>query len=147
MRAIKQMKNKKYTAYALITTILEEAALAAIVLCLLPRLEIHVPLWGLILMMVALGAYSYITYKLGKRALDKKPMVSPDIANKCVTTTPLTPRGYVKVDGELWKASSTGSNIDKDTEVVIAKIKGLTLLVTPLDRSNHEADKADVPSS
>jgi membrane protein implicated in regulation of membrane protease activity len=141
---MRQMKNKKYTVYAIVTTLLEELALAAVVLWLLPKLEIKIPLWGLILMMVALGIYSYITYRFGKKALNKKPMISPDIGSRGIATTPLTPKGYVRVNGELWQASSTGSPIDKNAEVVIARIKGLTLFVTPVDRSNHEADKVDV---
>lgn len=138
------MKNKKYTAYALTTTILEELALVAVVLWLLPRFGINIPLWGLILMMVALGALAGITYWLGKRALDKEPMVSLEIGSRGITATPLAPKGYVRVNGELWQASSTGSPIDKDTEVVIARIKGLTLFVTPVDRSNHKVDKRNI---
>jgi membrane-bound ClpP family serine protease len=143
------MKNKKYTVYSVVTTLLEEVALVAVVLWLLPRFEISIPLWGLILMMVALGAYAYISYRLGKEALDKKPMMSSEamVGTKCITTTPLAPKGYVRVGSELWQALSIGSNVGKDAEVVIARMEGLTLFVTPLDNSNHEADEADALSN
>jgi len=133
------MKGRKFTAYAIITDLLQEAALVAVVLWLLPRLGINIPLWGLILLMIALGAYSYITYRLAKKALDKKPIISPDIGSRGKVTTPLTPNGYVRISSERWKASSTGSNIDKGEEIIIVGIEGMTLLVAPLNKGNHKA--------
>lgn len=129
------MKHKKYVAYSIVTTLLEEAALAAVVFWLLPRFGINIPLWGIIIMMAALGAYDYITYRLGKKALDKKPMVSPDIGSRGRATTPLIPGGYVKVGSELWKASSASSVIDIGEEVVVVGVEGLTLLVATQENS------------
>jgi len=60
---------------AIISTILEEAALVVIVLVGLPRLGIHIPLAGLIAIMVAWFAFSVFTYRMGSRALKKKPIV------------------------------------------------------------------------
>jgi membrane-bound ClpP family serine protease len=127
------MKHKKYTAYSIISSLVEEAALAAVVLWVLPRLGISIPLWGLILMMLALGACEYISYRIGKNTLDKKPIVSPDIGSRGITTTQLAPGGYVKVGSELWKASSTSSDINAGREVVIVGVEGLTLIVAPQD--------------
>jgi len=134
------MKGRKYTAYAIITSLLEELVLVAVVLWLLPRFGIDIPLWGLALLMIALGEYSYIIYKLGKKALDKKPTVSPDIGNRGKATTPLTPTGYVRLGTEMWKASSTDSSIDAGEEVVVVGMQGMTLLVAPLDKGNHGTD-------
>jgi len=134
------MKGRKYTAYAITTSLLDELALVAVVLWLLPRFGIDIPLWGLALLMIALGEYSYIIYKLGKKALDKKPIVSPDIGNRGKTTTPLTPRGYVRLGTEMWKASSIDSSIDAGEEVVVVGMQGMTLLVAPLDKGNHGTD-------
>jgi len=134
------MKGKKFTAYSIVTSILEEAALASVVLWLLPGFGIDIPLWGLILLMIALGVYSYMTYQLGKKALDKKPIVSPDIGSRGKVTTPLTPRGYVRIGTELWKASSTDSSIDAGEEVVVIGMQGMTLLVAPFDKGNHGTD-------
>ena len=132
------MKNKKYTVYSIVTTLLEELALVAVVLWLLPKWRINIPLWGLILMMAALGTYNYITYRWGKKALDKKPIISPEtmLGSKCQVATPLTPKGYVKVDGELWQATSS-STIDVGEEVVIVGIKGMTLMVSPAKNDNY----------
>jgi len=135
------MKGKKYTIYSLVTTLLQEAVLVAAVLWLLPRFGINIPFWGLSLMVVALGTYAYISYRLGKKALDRKAMISPDVGSRGRTTTPISPKGYVRVRGELWRASSS-SFIDVGEEVVVVGIDGMTLLVSPIRNDNHES-KAD----
>jgi membrane-bound serine protease (ClpP class) len=135
------MKQKKYTTYAIVTTLLEEAALVAVVVWLLPELGIDIPLWGLILMVVALGTYALVTYLLGKRALDKKPMTSLDIGSRGRTTTPISPTGYVRVNGELWQAFSE-SPIGVGEEITVVDIKGMTLVVAPVKQDGPES-KAD----
>jgi membrane protein implicated in regulation of membrane protease activity len=131
------MKHKAYTVHTLITTLLEEAALAAVVLWLLPMFGINIPLWGLILMIAALGAYAWVNYRLGRKALDKKPIISPDVGSRGQTTTPISPTGYVRVNGELWRALSS-STINADEEIVVVGMKEMTLLVSSVEKVNHE---------
>ena len=139
------MKTKKYTVYSIVTTLLEEVALVAVVLWLLPGFGINIPLWGLILMMAALGTYAYITYRLGKKALAKKPIVSPKamVGSKCRAATQLAPKGYVRVGSELWQASSS-STINAGEEVVIVGIEGMTLMVSPTSTDNRENKESSV---
>jgi len=135
------MKGMKYTIYFILTALFEEIALVTAVLWLLPKLSINVPLWGLALMAAGLGTYSYLTSKLSKEALDKKPVISPDIDSRGKAATPLTPNGYVRVNNELWKASSVDSTIDANEEVVVVGIEGMTLKIESLERillSNYE---------
>ena len=135
------MKYRRYTVLAITTTLLEQAALVAVVLWLLPRVAINIPLWGLILMMIALGVYNYTTYRLGKKSLVKKPMISPDIGSRGRTTTPISPKGYVRVNGELWQASSS-STIGAGEEIAVTGMEGMTLLISPIEKDNH-TPKAD----
>lgn len=134
------MKTGFYTLYSIVTSLLWQAALVAIVLWGLPRMGINIPLWGLIIMMVALGIYDYISYRLGLSALLKKPVVIPKtlIGSRGKTTTPLTPRGYVKIGSELWKASSKGSNIGEGEEIEVVGVNRITLLVVPLASHSNE---------
>ncbi|MDH4269331.1 MAG: NfeD family protein [Dehalococcoidia bacterium] len=113
----------------------------AVVLWLLPRVTINIPLWGLILMMIALGVYNYINYRLSKKALVKKPMISLDIGSRGRTITPISPKGYARVNGELWQASSS-STIDAGEEIAIVGIEGMTLLISPIEKDNRTR-KAD----
>jgi len=62
---------------AIVSTLLEEAALVAIVLVGLPELGISIPLPGLIALMVAWAAVTVFTYRSGSRALRSKTVTGP----------------------------------------------------------------------
>jgi len=114
---------------AIFSTLLEEAALVVIVLWGLPQLGIHIPLWGLIALMVAWGAYAIITYRMGSRALRRKPeILLPLIGSQGKVVSPLTPKGLVRIKGELWQATSAGGNIDTGEEVTVVGQDGLKLV-------------------
>jgi len=131
-----KVKYKRYIVLAITTSLLEEAALVAVVLWLLPRVAINIPLWGLILMMIALGVYNYVAYRLGKRALARKPMISLDIGSRGRTTTLISPKGYVRVNGELWQASSN-SAIGVGEEIIVVGMEGMTLLINPVEKDDR----------
>jgi len=114
---------------AIFSTLLEEAALVVIVLWGLPQLGIHIPLWGLIALMVTWGAYAIITYRMGSRALRRKPeILLPLIGSQGKVVSPLTPKGLVRIKGELWQATSAGGNIDTGEEVTVVGQDGLKLV-------------------
>jgi len=115
---------------AIISTILEEAAIVAIVLLGLPRLGIHVPLAGLIALMAAWGAYSIIIYRMGSRALSRKPVIRlPVTGSHGRVVSRLAPEGLVRIESELWVATSAGAEIDVGTEVIVVEQDGLKLIV------------------
>ena len=116
---------------AIVSTTLEEAALAAGVLWGLPKLGVNIPLWVLIIVMLAWGAYAVITYRMGSRALRRKP-VHGLIAmggSEGEVVSPLVPEGMVRIKGELWIATSAGGNVDTDEEVEVVGEDGLKLVV------------------
>jgi membrane-bound ClpP family serine protease len=135
------MKYIRYIALTITTTLLEELALVAVVLWLLPKVAINIPAWGLILMMIALGVYNYMTYRRGKKTLVKKPVIWPDIGSRGRTITPISPKGYVRINGELWQASSS-STINAGEEIAIVGMEGMTLLISPIEKDNRTR-KAD----
>jgi len=116
---------------AIVSTVLEEAALAAGVLWGLPRLGIHIPLWVLIIVMLAWGAYAVITYRMGSRALRRKPVIGlPDMTgSKGKVVNPLAPEGVIRIKGELWVAKSAGRRIETGEEVIVVGQDGLKLTV------------------
>ena len=109
------MRQKWYIASSIVTALAGEAALVAIVLWLLPECGVNMPMWGLILLMVAYGVYECISYRIGSKALQRKPVVSLEaiVGSYGKAATPLAPNGYVQVEGELWQALSTRPNIDE----------------------------------
>jgi membrane protein implicated in regulation of membrane protease activity len=47
----------------------------------------------------------------------------------------LAPTGYVRVDGELWRAETSAGEIAAGTEIVVRELNGLTVRVEPVDPS------------
>jgi membrane-bound ClpP family serine protease len=116
---------------AILSTLLDEVALAAIILWGLPRLGIHIPLAGLIALMAALVAYAVITYRLGSKALGKKPVVglSDMVGSRGKVVTPLDPQGLVRIKGELWESTSADRRINTGEEVIVVGQDRLKLTV------------------
>ena len=124
---------------AIISTLLEETAIAVIVLLGLPRLEIYIPLPGLIALMVLWLAYSVVTYRAGSRALRRKPVINiPVIGSKGKVVSPLVPEGLIKIKSELWVASSAGKKLDVGSEVIVVEQDGLKLVVRKSSPGNLE---------
>ena len=127
--------------FAIVSTLLEEAALVVIVLWGLPELGIHnFPLAGLIALMAAWGAYSVIIYRIGSRALRKKAVAGLPamVGTKGKVVSPLAPKGLVRIKGELWGATSSGANIDAGEEVVVVGQDGLRLVVDKHSSGNSK---------
>ena len=116
---------------AILSTIFEEAALAVIVLLGLPQLDIYIPLPGLIVLMIGWGVASVLIYRMGSRALRRKPVTGlPEmIGSSGKVVSPLTPEGMVKVKSELWTAKSVDENIDVGENITIVAQDGLKLFV------------------
>ena len=108
------MRGKQFTAYAIVSTLLEEIAIAVIGLWLLPEYVVSIPVWVVVLIMVGWAAYNIITYRPSKRALDRDiPSPAEDmIGCEGTARTCLDPDGMVQVRGALWKASARDSAID-----------------------------------
>ena len=124
-------KKKSYLLFNIITTTMEEAALATALLWFLPQFGITIPVWVVVLVMTAWAGWSYLTYWLGQKAIDKTPVTGLEsmIGITCITTTPLVPEGYVKTKNELWRACSIADNVEPGRKVVVVKVEGLTLYV------------------
>ncbi len=128
--------------FAFISTLLEEAALVAIVLWALPQMGVHMPLAGLIALMVAWGTYSVFVYRLGSRALRGKPVISvPEmVGDTGKVVSPLVPEGLVKIKSELWVAKSASGEIQPGGEVTVVEQDGLKLVVRASSTTNDLED-------
>ena len=123
---------------AIVSTLLEEAVLVAIVLWGLPQLGIRIPLPGLIAMMAALAAFAVIFYSIGSRALRKKPIIGLPamVGSQGKVVSPLARVGLVRIKGELWLAESGGKRIDVGAEVTVVGQDGLRLIVRKINRGD-----------
>lgn len=127
---------------AIVTTLAEEAALAAIVLWGLPQVGVNLHIGVLIALMAALAAFAIITYWLGSRALKKKPVVglTDMVGARGRAVSDIAPEGTIRIKGELWESKAEGRKISAGTKVTVVGQEGLKLIVrrekSP-GRANH----------
>lgn len=135
------MSMKGYVIFNIATGLLKGAVLAAIVLWLLPLWGIYIPIWGRILIVIAFLCYEIVTFRIGRRAFERKPVIWAEAIVGCCgkATTPLTPKGYVRVQGEYWRALSSDVNINEGDDIVVVEMNRLTLHVAPLSGTMIEA--------
>ena len=116
---------------AIISTLIEEAALIVIVLWGLPQLGIRIPLPGLVALVIVWGAFSIFIYRMGSRALRKKPIAGllTMIGSRGKAASPLVPEGFVRIKGELWEAKSLSGKIRTREEIMVVGQDGLKLIV------------------
>ena len=116
--------------YAIVSILLEEAAIVAVVLVGLPQLGIEMPVGALIAVMVAFAVFSVLLYRAGSQALRRKPVaLSVMVGSKGKVVSPLAPIGFIKIKDELWEAESVGSKISIGKEVMVVEQDGLKLTV------------------
>jgi membrane-bound serine protease (ClpP class) len=122
---------KTRLAVAIVTNILELAAIALVVLLALPRFGVKLPLWVLVVLMVAWLASSVLTYRKGTRALLLKPVTGLNDMTGCTgkVVKSLTPAGTVRIKGELWDARSEKGSLEEGEGVEVVKQEGLKLVV------------------
>ncbi len=116
---------------AIISTILEEAAIVVVVLWGLPQLDIEIPLWAMVVIMVIWAAYSIFTFQMGTRALKRGRIVGlPDmIGTEGIVISALSPEGLVRIKSELWVAKSAGAEIEPGVEVTVVEQERLKVVV------------------
>jgi len=116
---------------AIITTLIEEAAIAVVALWLLPKVDVHLPLAVLIIFMLAWAGFAVFSYRMGTRALERKPEggLSDMLGTRGKVVKRLDPEGMIRIKSELWKAKSAGRKINAGEEVTVVGQKGLKLIV------------------
>ena len=125
---------------AIITTIAQEGLIAFIVLWGLPRLEINLPLWVLVVIMLAWVLVAIAIFRAGTRALKKKALggLTAMTGSRGRVVKPLTPEGLVRIRGELWQARALQESIDTDEEITVVGQDGLKLIVNRSDTVKHQ---------
>jgi len=116
---------------AVVSTSLEEVAIFVIWRWGLPHFSIYLPLYVLIIIMVAWLAYSVTMFIVVTRVLRKKAIVGLPtmIGSKGKVARPLAPDGMVSIKGELWGATSVEGEIDTGEEIMVVGEDGLKLVV------------------
>lgn len=90
--------------------------------------------WSVIFSVTAVSTLFFIfIITLGLRAQGTKPVSGANvlIGKIAQAIEPLDPSGHVRILGETWNAISLEGKIEKNKNVLVKEIKGLTLYVSP----------------
>ncbi|MDY6893021.1 MAG: NfeD family protein [Chloroflexota bacterium] len=119
------------TLLTVFVLLLDDIAIVLIVFFIVWKLELSLPLWAIIALIVGLVALSAIAYRIVAPVLNKRSVTGAEamIGLEGRVVTPLAPEGTIKVCGELWQALATDAAIDADEEVLVMGMEGLKLLV------------------
>ena len=124
-------KDNTILIYRIISSMVEEAILIAVVLWGLPLIDINLSLWVLIPATIVLQSWNVFSYRKTIQALRAQPVVglADMVGSQGITISTLSPDGMVKIRGELWKASATDGNIATGQKVTVVEQNGLSLIV------------------
>jgi len=127
----KRRSGRWHTICALISAIIEEIAIAALLLWILPAFGVNIPPWVVAAVLACFAVYCYIMYRVGHPTILYGGVTGPDaiVGSTGTVETIMQTEVYVRVQGELWKASCPGSGLKAGDEVIVTAIDGLSLTV------------------
>jgi membrane-bound serine protease (ClpP class) len=119
-----------YTIYAIIGTVFEESLVFIVLYWILPVVGIVLPWWLIAVILLASIGFSCFTYYLGRSALKKKIITGTEaiIGRTGRVISDINPEGYIRVRGEVWKATAD-EKLNIDDEVTVLSVKGFMLTV------------------
>ncbi len=125
------MSTRLRLILAVITSLLDEAIIIAVILWVLPMFGIRLPLVWLIVIIIGFVIFAVTTFILGTHALSMKPVTgfTSMIGSTGKACNILDPEGFVKIKGELWHSSAESGEIDEGSDVIVVGQKRLKLIV------------------
>jgi membrane protein implicated in regulation of membrane protease activity len=102
---------------------------AALVLFWLTRV-LDLPIWIAAGLFVLFVAKDFVLFPVMRGVFSPSPHRPQPIGERGEAVEPLRPSGYIRVNGELWKARTDGEPIEAGAVVVVHAARGLTLFVS-----------------
>lgn len=116
---------------ALMTTLLDEIIIFAILIWVLPMFGIIIPLSVLIVIGIGWTVLSILLFLYTRKPFLQKPYAGlTDMTGLTGTVIKdLTPEGLVKINNEIWKARALNDHVYKGEKVIVENREGLILMV------------------
>ena len=111
-----------------------------VIVLILVRRWIDLPAWLFFGLIVLWVGKDVVLYPFVRKAYEPQESGNPMIGALGVAEDRLAPSGYVRIEGELWKAHVPESNIaiDQGETVRVRAVDGLTLIVEHSTESPEE---------
>ena len=138
-RDILNIMNNPRLIFAVVSTIIEECLIAVAVLWGLPQINVDIPVWVMVLVMILWLAYSVYTFRKGTKALNVGHIIGlPNmVGTRGKTVGTLDPSGWVRIRGELWSALSVNGEIQSEKEIEVVGQLRLKLEVREREKTGQ----------
>ncbi len=125
------MKRRIKDWFTILASLLDDAAVALIVLLILWLLKIPISLAIIIFLLLLFVVAILVMHRLIIPTLHKKVVTGSEgmIGLKGKAIEALVPEGLIRVSGEYWKARADDENVAVGEQVEIVGLDGLTLKV------------------
>ena len=128
---MKPRSGRWHTIYSIIVSALQAAAIAVLIVVVFPIFGINIPVWGIVSILAAYTVFAYIMYRISHPTVLYSGVTDPDtmVGSKGLVETVRQSDVWVRIKGELWKASCPDSELKAGDEVIVTAIDGLSLTV------------------
>jgi len=118
---------------AVASNLLEVVVIVLIAVYVLPVWDVHIPIYGIVLLAAAWLLISVAVYRKGSRALTRRvtPGLTDMTGSKGVVVRELALEGKVRIGGEIWHAHSH-KPLETGRRVTVVAQQGMLLEVEPL---------------
>jgi membrane-bound ClpP family serine protease len=123
---------------AIVSTLAEEALLVAAYIWGLPALGLEWPPVVLYVLMALLALNAVFFYRIGSRALLRKPVtgLGSAVGHNGRVVSRLQPEGVVRIGDELWEAVLPGGQAEVGEEISVIEQDGLRLIVKHREKAS-----------
>ncbi len=117
----------------IVLLLLDEAIVVGLLFLILWKLDVPLHIGGVIAIACVVAVIVFFLHKALLPVLQDrpKPNSSNMIGLEGKVVTMLSPKGIVKIRGELWKAAALEATVEVGDSIVVVGIEGLKLLVKP----------------
>lgn len=116
--------------FALLSRLISFAVTILVLFWGLPLVNLELPIFWEIIILLAEAAFSVITFPLIRRAIRQPPLtgLTSMVGSTGQAASVLSPNGTVKIKGELWQATAA-EEIQSGAKVIVIEQQGLKLTV------------------
>lgn len=120
----KRRSGRWHTIYSLISSAIQEIAIAALLLWILPAFGVKVPPWVVAVVLAGYAVYCYIMYRVGHPTVLRESVTDPDsiVGSTGTVESVVENEVYVRVQGELWKSSCPDCPPKDGDEVIVTAV-------------------------
>ncbi len=136
------MNTRTFLVYAIVVSLLEQAALLAVMLVALPAVGLVLPTWLVWSAVAVMAGTSVVLTWMNLKAIGLKPVRSPDVGCRARVVRTLAPRGYVRVGNELWPAVCECGTVESGADVTVVRMEGLRLIVEPVTEARDAGEQS-----